>query len=227
MDYTVKKVEQHFDKIAVEYDYWKKKNHTYYSALKDFVRRQVPSGSLVVEFGCATGDILAATEPAQGLGIDNSLQMIERAIKKYPHLRFIKADVGNLQIEERFDYMIMADILDHTCEIEKTIKSANKILNQAGKIVISTLNPLWGPAISLCDKLKLKMPEGPHYFVPLKKMTSMVTREGFKIETAGYRLLCPIAIPLLSDLLNNHIARWPLFSRFCFVQCIVASKISK
>ena len=53
----------------------------------------VPPGKRVLEIGCAQGDLLAALEPSSGVGLDFSGEMIEAAKRKYPALRFLRADM--------------------------------------------------------------------------------------------------------------------------------------
>src|SRR5919206_885225 len=67
----------------------------------------VPRGARVLEIGCAQGDLLAALEPAVGVGVDFSSEMLARAQSKYPNLRFIQADAHALELDETFDLIIL------------------------------------------------------------------------------------------------------------------------
>jgi len=58
-------VQSHFDGIASEYDYWKKKNAYYHSTIKAFLGKIIPKESHVLEIGCGTGEILAYLRPSQ------------------------------------------------------------------------------------------------------------------------------------------------------------------
>ncbi|MCK5179324.1 MAG: class I SAM-dependent methyltransferase, partial [Candidatus Omnitrophica bacterium] len=100
-------VEEHFDEIASNYDYWKEKNSYYYDTIKAFVSRIVPSGSSVLEVGCGTGEILATVRPARGVGIDISEKMVELANQKFPQHTFVHSPIESLAIDEKFDYIIM------------------------------------------------------------------------------------------------------------------------
>src|SRR5688572_11381632 len=84
------------DALADERDRWRQKNAFYYDSIADLVRFVVPPGSRVLEIGCATGDLLAALEPAEGVGVDIAPRMVERARAKHPHLRFIVDDAETL-----------------------------------------------------------------------------------------------------------------------------------
>lgn len=72
-------VKNHFEDIASNYDYWKKRNWYYYQNLKKIIREFVPVDKTVLEIGCGTGDILASVEPKYGIGADISPKMVEIA----------------------------------------------------------------------------------------------------------------------------------------------------
>lgn len=51
----------------------------YHKRLVELYRFAVPDGMKVLEIGCGNGDLLAALNPARGLGIDFSPAMVELA----------------------------------------------------------------------------------------------------------------------------------------------------
>jgi len=73
----------HFDRLAVDYDGWKRRNAYYYHCVKQLYEALIPKGSAVLEIGCGTGDILASLQLSFGTGIDISNKMIEVAKRKY------------------------------------------------------------------------------------------------------------------------------------------------
>jgi len=52
---SMDRVKDHFDEIASNYDYWKKRNWYYYQNLKKIIREFVPVDKTVLEIGCGTG----------------------------------------------------------------------------------------------------------------------------------------------------------------------------
>src|SRR4051812_18343522 len=77
------------DQLAEERDRWRARNSAYYRSIEQLARFVVPAGASVLEFGCGTGDLLAALQPKDGVGIDLSPRMVERAQRKHPHLTFL------------------------------------------------------------------------------------------------------------------------------------------
>ncbi len=217
-------IKNHFDSIAGEYDYWKRKNSYYYSLIKSFYRKYIPPESSVIEFGCATGEILASCKPKRGVGIDISKNILQIAKNKYPQYEFRIADAEDFSHSEQFDYVIMSDLIDHLSNIPKAIENAQRVLNSKGRLIITSINPLWNPIWGLLEKLNLKMPEGPHCFIPNRFIEFFCQIKGFKVISKGALIFIPKKVPLVSSALNNIIPKLPILNRLCWVQTLIAEK---
>ncbi|MBM3841091.1 MAG: glycosyltransferase [Verrucomicrobia bacterium] len=68
----------------------------YHRLLQRYFAFLIPSGARVLEIGCGIGDLLAAVQPSQGVGVDFSPAMIELARQRHPQLEFHVADAGDL-----------------------------------------------------------------------------------------------------------------------------------
>lgn len=217
-------VRDHFDGIARDYDYWKGKNSYYYEGLKKLFSSIIPAGGKVLEVGCGTGEILHAVHPAQGLGIDLSSEMVRIARAKLPDLSFEAANIEAAHFDTTYDYVIMADLIDHLPDIWKALYGLESALHEGARLVISTINPLWDPILLLGEKLRMKMPEGPHNFVPAADLAGLLTLFDYDIQEVGYRMPCPVYLPILSGLVNRWIPRIPILRRLGVVQYLVARK---
>jgi len=210
--------QQHFDEIANEYDYWKKKNHYYHDALKQFFAEHIPPHSRVWEIGCGTGDILASLSPSKGLGEDISAAMIACAAKKYQHeaLSFIARDIRSVTEVQNYDYVVLADVLEHVEQQDAFIAHLRTIVAPNTKVLITLANPLWEPVLMLAEKLHMKMPEGPHERPSNKVLSKMFERAGFVVRENGYRLLIPKPIPG-AEWMNRRFYKLPGIRRCGFV----------
>lgn len=205
MKYIMNKevVQEHFDEIAPNYDYWKRKNSYYYSTIKAFISRIIPPGNSVLDIGCGTGEILAAMRPSRGVGIDISKEMIRLASEKFPQYTFIHSPIENLQLDEKFDFIIMVDVVDHVYDVMDVFKSLYKFSKPTTRIILTTINPWWDPILSLMEKIGAKMPEGPHNFIEKDYFRKIFEMLDFRVSYSGFMLLFPIRIPILSYLANS------------------------
>src|SRR3989304_3469301 len=146
----------HFDKIAPQYDDYKRKNAFYYSSIKRALKKIIPEGKRILDFGCGTGEILASLKPSMGVGYDISSKMIELARKKHAKNRFSRFTTSFNQISENFDYILMVDVIEH----------------------------LVNPQNKLKEVLKLKMPEGPHNRLSSKVVIEIASRAGLTLKNS-------------------------------------------
>jgi 2-polyprenyl-3-methyl-5-hydroxy-6-metoxy-1,4-benzoquinol methylase len=206
-------VKEHFNEIAAGYDKWKEKNWYYYKNLKALYRSLVGDDKVILEVGCGTGDILASLNPKRGTGIDISDEMVKIAAGKHsamPALQFFAATAEEFQTTENFDFIVIPDVIEHLENVPSTIAALQKFCNAETEIIISMINPLWEPIFMILEKLKLKMPEGPHNRISANELKAIAKKSGFSADEDGYRLIFPMAIPVFSDWLNGVFYKIPL-----------------
>lgn len=214
-------VSKHFNNIARDYDYWKKRNWYYYENLKRILKEFIPPQSRVLDVGCGTGDLLAALQPIYGVGIDISEEMIKVARQKHQsrgNLFFYQS--GDEQ-QEKFDFIIVVDVVEHVENLEDFIKNLSKFCHEQSKIIILMANPLWEPLLLLLEKLELKMPEGPHKRTPFEKIKRIFEKNNFKIVEHGYRQLVPKRIYFFSDFVNRCFYKIPLIKNLGLTEYFV------
>jgi ubiquinone/menaquinone biosynthesis C-methylase UbiE len=190
--------EAHFDRIARQYDYWKKKNAYYYRNLVKLYRSLIPEGSSVLEIGCGTGDIICLLDVREGRGTDLSHEMIEIAQKKHvdqQNITFVREDIFESNTTFTYEYIFLADVLEHVEDVPQFLGQLARRTPPRTKIIVTLANPLWEPLLMLSEKLHMKMPEGPHYRHPIPELERLFVASGLQIRDTGFRLLIPKSIP--------------------------------
>lgn len=147
----------HFDLIAERYDYWKNKNTRYYNKLKTILKKKITSNFSILDFGCGTGDLLTFLNPENGIGYDSSSEMIKICRLKYPSLTW----TTHIPMRQ-FDFVYSVDVLEHVKDLDTYFLEMKGCLKPDGTLILIFANPHWEPFLLLLEKLKLKMPEGPH-----------------------------------------------------------------
>lgn len=193
-------VQQHFDRVAGDYDAWKEKAHFYYATLKGLLQEVVERGASVCEVGCGTGDILASLGPSYGVGYDLSPEMVRLARLKHPHLTFQCEDIETLDVRQRFRYVIAVDVVEHVHDLDKAFSSMGRLLDEQGILIVTTANPLWGPALHAAESLGLKMPEGEHQWRSRRQLSVSASRADLVELTFRRAFIIPKRIPLLKAL---------------------------
>ncbi|MBI4017558.1 MAG: glycosyltransferase [Candidatus Aenigmarchaeota archaeon] len=167
-------IRTHFDDIAQRYDYYKSRQRFYYKNLKALYASIVPPGKRVLELGCGTGDLVASLRPSVGVGVDISPKMVAYARKKHPEIKFVVSPAEDLNVEGKFDYIIMADLVEHLSDVYATLQGLRKNCTPQTKIVITSINPFWTIPLHVMERLNMKMPEGPHNWIAHEDLARML-----------------------------------------------------
>ena len=95
-------------------------------------------------------------------------------------------------------------------------------MHSNSNLLITTSNPLWGRILELAEKLKLKMPEGPHKWASKKDVTNALISNNLKILKSENVLLLPIHITILSHIANKVLGNIPIIKKFGLIQVVIA-----
>lgn len=220
-------VKKHFDLLAESYDFWKKKNAYYYTSVKEVFRSFIPPGKKILDMGCGTGDILAYLKPKYGVGIDISSKLIAIAKKKYgswSSLHFSTLTAKELWTKN-FDFIILADVIEHLEDIHGMFADISAVVGPKTKVVITMANPSWEPILEIAEKLKLKMPEGPHKRINDNQLISILKKNYLELISFGSRLIFPIDLGKISTFINQNYYKIPLFKNWGVVHFFVCQKV--
>lgn len=214
-----------FDNLAQERDNWRRKNAYYHDELLKLLRFLVPAGSSVLEVGCATGELLSGLKPGRGVGVDFSPEMVRIARQKHPDLEFAVDDAENLQRTERFDYVVLSDLIGELTDVWQAFSQLRKVTDKDSRLVITYYNYLWEPMVRLAERIGLKMPQDYQNWLSLEDIEGLLRLNGYEVVKQGYRLLMPFKVPFVSAFLNRYVALLPFFKKLCIQEYVVAREI--
>ena len=175
-----------FDEIAHKKDYWYERNGFYHNKVHRLVSSFIPAGKSVLEIGCATGTLLAGLSAARGVGVDISSKMIKIAKGKYPDLEFINADVMNLELLEKFDYIVLSELTTTLFDVWKLFRKIEGWSHSNTMIIITAQNPLWDMPIKLLEFLKLKQKSLRANGVFLGNLKNILNLAHFEVVNSGH-----------------------------------------
>lgn len=213
------------DALAGERQHWMKKNWHYYQDQIAFLRYNIPAGKSVLEIGCGTGSILAALQPSRGVGIDISAKMIDEARKnlfQLTKLEFICADAEELELSEKFDFIIVSDTLGYFSDIQQVFGRLKKCAHSQTRFIFTYHNFLWWPLLELGQKFNLKMPQKRLNWLNHQDIANLLYVEGYDIIKSGKRLLLPLNLGFVSSFINRYLGNLPLLNRLCLIEYSIA-----
>jgi SAM-dependent methyltransferase len=208
---TKERIRDFYRRIADSWDYWHQRNRYYHSQMGELIRGMVPPGSLVLELGSGTGDLLASLRPAKGVGLNVADALTERARRKHPGLEFRTVEVDEVRVADDFrpDYCVLPNMLDHVYDVWDVLENLRPVVSDRTLLIMVTNNPLWASLLKLGSKLGLRTPESPRNFITNRDIASVLELQGYDVVEEGLALPVPRRIPLLGDLLNMIVPELP------------------
>jgi len=212
--------------MAAERNKWRKKGKYYHKELERYLRFLVPEGASVLDVGCGTGELLAALKPGRGVGVDISSRMVEKAQQNYPDLEFRVDDFEDLQIDETFDYIIVAETIGHVDDIQQALQGLHHVCTPETRIILIYYNYLWAPMIKFAEFTGLRMRQSLQHWLPLDDISNLLSLTDFDVVKKGYRVLMPLNIPLFSFFCNRFLVHMPLFWKMALTEVLVARPVA-
>lgn len=195
-------------------------NRYYQRLLRKQYAYWVPPGLGVLEVGCGLGDLLAAVKPARGVGMDFSPTMIDLARQRHPDLEFRVADAMQADASEKFDYILLADLVNDLPDVQAVFEHLRSLAQPRTRLVVSFFNNLWRPVLNLAAKLGLKSPTLMQNWLSADDVRNLLHLAGWEVIKTEARILWPIRTPVWSWLCNRWLA--PLLPPLCFAVGVIA-----
>ncbi len=192
----------------------------YQSYLRKYFTFVIPPGLRVLELGCGIGDLLAAVKPARGMGVDFSPEMLKLARERHPELEFQNADAANFSTGEKFDYIILSDLVNDLPDVQAVLERLQAVSLPPTRLVVNFFNNLWRPILGVAEKSGAKSPTLLQNWLSRDDMANLFHLAGWEVVKTDARMVWPEGTPLVAPLLNRWLA--PLLPHFCVTVVMVA-----
>ena len=210
----------HWDAIARKRDTWHSMGYWYHQRLKQIHRFLISPGQRVLEVGCGTGDLLAAVQPAQGVGIDFSTEMVTRARQLHPDIEFVYTDAHDLSLlDGKFDAIILSDLINELWDVQKVLEQLRLLCTIRTRIILNFYSRLWEIPLYITRLLNLATPTLAQNWLTPQDVTNMLNLAGFETIRSWQEVLWPLP---LGGFFNKVMVRvWP-FKEFALANFLVA-----
>jgi 2-polyprenyl-3-methyl-5-hydroxy-6-metoxy-1,4-benzoquinol methylase len=213
----------YYDSIAASWETWRAKNWFYHQHVNELVAGAVAPGHKVLDIGAGAGDVLAASRPSEGLGLNVSERLTELARRKHPQLTFETFDTDAVVLPDGFrpDYVVSVNLLDHAYDIYDLFEGLRDAVTDRTLILVTTSNPLWSPLLKLASRLGRRAPDSPRNFITNRDLASVLTVQGFDVVEMGLTLPVPVRLPL-AGVLNAVLPEIPVLRYASSTQYLAA-----
>jgi SAM-dependent methyltransferase len=192
----------------------------YQQLLRNYFTFLVPPGLRVLELGCGPGDLLAAVQPAHGVGVDFSPTVIDLARQRHPALEFHVAEAAEFSCAETFDYLLLSDLANDLPDVQALLERLHANAHPRSRMVLNFFNNLWRPILAFAERLGAKAPTLQQNWLSTGDVSNLLHLAGWEVVKTDARILWPLHPPLLAPLLNRWLA--PVLKHLCLEIFIVA-----
>jgi ubiquinone/menaquinone biosynthesis C-methylase UbiE len=197
----------------------------YHRRLREIYRAHVPAGQRVLELGCGRGDVLAAVEPAQGLGVDLSGTSVAAARARHPRLSFEVGDAHDLSlsaIEGPFDVVILSDLLNDLWDVQAVFAQVARVSHPGTRVVVNNYSRLWELPLYAASSLRLARPTLHQNWLTVEDVSNLFYLANFEVVKRWSEVLWPFWTPGVDALANRFLVKlWP-FNHLALTNFIVA-----
>lgn len=211
---------QFYDKTALKRIEKPKRKKFYHKLVEKYYRLIIPENAKVLELGCGNGDLLNAVKPAYGVGVDFSEKTIEWAQERYPDLTFKCQDAENIDIDEKFDYIIISDTINILWDVQKVFQEIKKVSHSKTKLILSYYNPSWEYRLRFLEFLRLKQKQPIHNWLSVSDIKNLANLEDFEMVKQERKILLPLYIPFFNMIINSFFGNLPLINRMGLLNII-------
>ena len=216
------KLVDYFNSLAPTRDQWIEKNWYYHRELASTLSFFVPPDASVLEIGSSTGVLLNSLRPRRGVGLDISPAMVAISQRKYPHLEFRIDDIENLQTTEKFDYIILSDLIGFLNDVQGSFENLHRVCHRSTRILITYFHFLWEPLLHSAEKVGWKVKQPLLNWLTPADVANLLELAKFEAIRVTSRLLLPIHLPLVSSFFNRFLVNLPLVRHLALLRVVVA-----
>jgi len=202
----------HFEKLAPSYTQYKKRFVYYWKDIANYINYFMTEEQSVLDVGCGAGDTLAQLKGNKKVGIDISPKMIEVARSNYPDIEFLQMDAENIQLDEKFDVIVLSNVIGYFDNIQDIFTALKKVCKPDTRIIISYYNHLWEPLLRFGETIGIKKKSPRQNWLSIRDVRNLLYLSGYDTYRVTRRILFPVKIPLFSYLINKIIGRLPLLN---------------
>ena len=213
---------EHWDRVERDVQRRGRTGRYYHRRLAELYRQLVAPKLRVLELGCGEGDLLAALEPALGVGVDFSEEMIRAARERHPSLTFVHEDVGELRVDGTFDVVILSDLVNELWDVQGLLERIRPLCTASTRLLVNSHSRLWELPLSVAGRLGLARPTLRQNWLTPDDVENLLRLAGFEQLRRSSEILWPLGTPVLAGFLNRFLGRlWP-FRHFCLTNLFVA-----
>lgn len=221
----------YFNSIAAKRIKQRKAKSYYWNDITKYCSYFIHEDYSVLEIGCGTGEFLNNLKAKRKVGIDFSEVMIAHAKTQFPELELQVMAAEEIQLNEKFDVVILSNLIGYLDDIQKVFEGLKVVCHPQTKIIVTYYSFLWEPLLKFGERIGYKTKSPHQNWLSLSEINNLLFLSGFHVYRNSRRMILPVYIPLISEICNGFLAKFPVLrllsiNNFTFAK-VVNTALSK
>jgi len=120
------------------------------------------------------------------------------------------------------DYILLNGTLHYERDIQEMLDQLGESLGGSERVLFVYYSMLWKPLARLASKIGIRGRTPEQNWIAHGDLENFCDLAGLEIIRRDLKLLCPLPIPFLANLLNRYLAPLPFFRLFTMLNIVVA-----
>ena len=203
-----------------------KKFNYFYKLLGDEINRVIETNSTLIFFSAGHSKLVEHIN-FQKVYISEIVKDFISHISKDKNKISIIENLSLNSIKNKHIDDVIITSLEYAEDPIKLLKYINKNVGSDCKINIITSNIFWNPLFQIFEKFNFKFKHPRRNLITSNFIHNLCFLSEYELLAQKKIIIFPFKIPLLSELLNNILAKLPLIKHFCLANIFILKPIKK
>jgi hypothetical protein len=136
--------------------------------------------------------------------------MVRHAARKHPHLRFVQADAQALNLCDKFDVIILSDLVNDLWDVELAFRQLKQLVTPRTRLVMNFYSRLWELPLGLARAAGLAKPLLEQNWLTMEDVENLLHLADFEVTRHWSEVLFPVHLQPLETIANRYLSHmWP------------------
>ncbi len=182
-------VRKHYADLAQSYN--EGANTACNQAYARLVSEELSGAQAVLEIGAGAHPLAGVLNAPLRVACDLTPEMLQQSESSTVH-QIVCDSLATPFTDSSFDAVFSINVIEHVPNPSAFMAETMRLLKPNGILMIITPNGDFSRVLALLERLRLKLPEGPHRFVTAKELRVWAATTGCSVETLMPLLAFPV-----------------------------------
>jgi len=123
------------------------------------------------------------------------------------------------------DYVLLNGTIHYERDIQEMLNRLRESLEESVRVLFVYYSMLWKPLARFASKLGVRSRTPEQNWIAHEDLENLCHLAGLEIIRRDVKVLCPVPIPFLANVLNRYVAPLPFFRLFTMLNIVVARPV--